>query len=293
MKTMWILVLAAAGIGGLAYLALRKRGDASATGISSDEAGGQSKFVLTDTTTAAPGTSGGDTLTIGSEQAAGSERNSQINDAQANVQTKSQILPGINFVSAGVNPVTSEPQSIFEIDPKAPLDTFKTVSGFKNEKGFAGFTYIVDKPDSKGFPFAYDIEGGKNVGAIGFVELLPTGSGSTAANVIQTGVSSHPGTVVAPATLKPGDPGYEAALASARARTSQARSEAPKPKTEIASAAKTVKLGNVEIKGNFAIAAKQPEAKKAEPPKSSASKLTTSQKAIVSDKKKNPLGIGA
>lgn len=259
MKADTIMMLGMAAVGlGLLYLVLKNRAAGAAGGAGSESAtDGQSKIILTDMTTA----TGDDTVGIGSEQSAGSERNEAINDSLATGEepqsgifsTFADVLASsVDFVSEGPHPLESgQTQKRFAL--KEDAGRFNI---FKSGKGKSGAGFTIFSASGKGEPDT-------------FAEFLPTGSGSTALNIIETGISGHEGTVVAPATLKPGDPGYEANLEAIRRRIQENRRQVQA--TTIVGGPSTVKIGEIELRGNFAMAKKTDD----NPSKSSGSKGST------------------
>lgn len=261
MKPLLIVVaLVAVGIG-IIYFVVRRGSGGVAVGSGPAPEDGQARIILTDTTTAAPGTGGsggGFDLTGGGDGEASSKTNEEQNDALA---TDTLVEGGIGvpivnqypiqFLRDQKNPVTGETQSIFRLNEP---------SQFRIENPVA---------------FAFSTEPytpGKYRAPNTFVEILPTGSGSTAINVVESGLSRHPGSVQVSGTLKPGDPGYDAAVANVRKLIDQRSSGGTRTVIQATTivggpskepAPQTVKIGDIELKGNFATARKTTESKKA------------------------------
>lgn len=256
MSLLMIVALGAVALG-VVYFALKRAAGGVAVGSGPAPEDGQAKIILTDTTTGAPG-SGGFDLSGGGSGEAASTTNKEQNDALA---TDTLVEGGIGvpivnqypiqFLRDQKNPVTGELQSIFRLNEP---------SQFRIENPVA-FAFSTE-------PYQPGVYRAPNT----FVEILPTGSGSAAINVVESGFSRHPGSVQTSGTLKPGDPGYDAAVADVRkliaARTGGGTQTVIQASTIVGGPSKeptpqTVKIGDIELKGNFATAPKKAESKKA------------------------------
>ncbi len=204
MKSSWLIGLALAAVGiGVVYFIARRGGIALGTGET-----GQGNIVLGNVAT---DSTPDNVLDLGGGNAT-SDKNQLVNDALAQDKIiESGIgVPVINqypitFMREEINPLTGKPQRFFRLNEPSQLRIQNPVAFAFSTEPFQG-NFQFRTPNT-------------------FVEILPTGSGSTSLNVVESGVSGHPGSTTVSAPLKPGDPGYEAALAAARQKIEQGRTK--------------------------------------------------------------------
>lgn len=160
-NTIVLLVIGGAIVGGLIFLATRKT---ASGGTSGGDGTGQSMLILTDTTTKPSGSSGSENL----------PNNTVVSDPLAKQQAAG--IATDNPVDSGFvidEGLGSRPIAFVRDQPN------KFVSG-----GVQSVFKLREPPVNQNYVRAFS-DGNT------FVEVLPTGSGSTALNIVETGIHTH------------------------------------------------------------------------------------------------------